>query len=53
MKQTNIKDLKCPLLKHDCIGDKCMWWVEDSFGIAKLAPTTRKCAIARLAAFRT
>jgi len=50
MEQINIMDLKCPMLKQDCIGDKCMWWVEDSFGMVKLAPTKRKCAIARLAA---
>lgn len=42
MKQIDIKDLKCPLLKQDCIGDKCMWWLYKG-------DITRKCAITRLA----
>ena len=32
--------LKCPLLKHDCIGDKCMWWFEGRCAITILAART-------------
>ena len=40
----NITYYKCPLLKHDCIGNKCMWWIE------KGSTMEKKCAITRLAA---
>jgi len=42
VRQMKQIDLKCPLLKHDCIGNKCMWWIDKG-------SMTRKCAIARLA----
>ena len=43
---------KCPLLKHDCIGNKCMWWVDTALIIKECIPAVKnnkKCAITRLA----
>ena len=44
MNENEAKEFECPLLKHKCLGNLCMWWVvnieeeeNDSCAIVKLA----------------